>query len=113
MNLLIGNDQLYDVVLWDQIYVARGLRAVETMFGYVLHGRVSGTSPLPLRLSSYRVQTLWDLDVLGVKEEELAADSKRTAPLTWNSKEGLYEMWPTVEIGRSSVVQLQDGCRYV
>ena len=39
IDVLIGIDHIYDVVLWDQIEIDEGLRAVETVFGYVLHGR--------------------------------------------------------------------------
>lgn len=39
VDLLIGCDQLYKVVLWDQLEVSPGLRLIETIFGYVLHGQ--------------------------------------------------------------------------
>ena len=39
VDLLVGCDQLYKIVLWNQMEVCPGLRLVETVFGYVLHGQ--------------------------------------------------------------------------
>ena len=38
VDILIGIDRLYDIILWDQIALGDGLRAVDTMFGYVIPG---------------------------------------------------------------------------
>ena len=38
IDLLIGIDNLYRIVQWEQVDVGDGLRAVATVFGYVMHG---------------------------------------------------------------------------
>ena len=68
VELLIGIDNMYRIVLWEQLELSEGLRAVETVFGYVLHGRC-GDTPESLhkhqRFHSYQVESMWDLDTVG------------------------------------------------
>lgn len=95
VDVLIGVDQMYKVLMWDQIPLTDGLRAVETVFGYVLHGRDDApvTSPVKYALRCCRLQQdcdqLWSLEALGIVEEE---DLKRPEEPVWNSKEKRYEM---------------------
>ena len=39
VDLLIGLDQMYHVVLWNHVQVSPALRLIETVFRYVLHGQ--------------------------------------------------------------------------
>ena len=69
VDVLIGLDHLYRIILWRQVELSEGLRAVETVFGYVLHGRQSpGKAAQPQRqvFHCQQVQTMWDLDTVGV-----------------------------------------------
>ena len=93
MDILIGTDQLYDIVLWDQIALGEGLRAIDTIFGYVIHGRSDNiTAEQPKRKSYHclRVEQMWNLDTVGIT----GCDEKREDyPVpTWNEKERRYEM---------------------
>ena len=45
VDILIGIDNMYHVVLWDQVNLGDGLRAIDTVFGYVVHGRHGDGSP--------------------------------------------------------------------
>ncbi|KAF0309521.1 hypothetical protein FJT64_019375 [Amphibalanus amphitrite] len=82
-------DQLYKVVLWNQVEVNPGLRLVETVFGYVLHGQSPGQQTTRQR-HAYRcqlvdVERMWTLDAVGVAAEETA---ERDPPVpTWNATE--------------------------
>ena len=95
VDILIGVDQMYKVVLWEQIPLSDGLRAVETVFGYVLHGRDDApvTSPVKYALRCSRLQQdceqLWSLEAVGIAAEE---DFKQPEAPTWNPKEKRYEM---------------------
>ena len=68
VELLIGIDNMYRIVLWEQLELSEGLRAVETVYGYVLHGRC-GDTPESLhrhqRFHNYQVESMWDLDTVG------------------------------------------------
>ena len=92
VDLLIGADQMYRVILWNQLELAPGLRLVETMFGHVLHGVMQGQGSSKCR-QVYRcqlVEKMWDLDTVGVAAEEV---TEKDAPVpTWNAAEGRYEM---------------------
>ncbi|XP_043202497.1 uncharacterized protein LOC122370716 isoform X2 [Amphibalanus amphitrite] len=94
VDVLIGCDQLYKVVLWNQVEVNPGLRLVETVFGYVLHGQSPGQQTTRQR-HAYRcqlvdVERMWTLDAVGVAAEETA---ERDPPVpTWNATENRYEM---------------------
>ena len=96
VDLLIGIDNLYHVVLWNQIDLGEGLRAIETVFGYVVHGRRGeGTAGQSSRRAYHRcrVERMWDLDTVGITEEEVAkSDSKAEYQPQWNEGEGRYEM---------------------
>ena len=95
VDILIGVDQMYKVLMWDQIPLTDGLRAVETVFGYVLHGRDDApvTSPVKYALRCSRLQQdcdqLWSLEAVGIAEEE---DLRKPGEPVWNSKEKRYEM---------------------
>ena len=73
VDILIGTDQMYEIVLWNQTLVTKWLRANETIFSYVLHGG-NGEARISPRPHSYyrkRVATLWELHVLGIAEQEI------------------------------------------
>ena len=92
IDLLIGADQMYRVILWDQDEVAPGLRLVETVFGHVLHG-VAQEQVQSKRRRVYRcqlVEKLWDLETVGVTAAEIAG--KAPPVPTWNAAENRYEM---------------------
>ncbi|KAF0299556.1 hypothetical protein FJT64_027720 [Amphibalanus amphitrite] len=70
---------MYRVVLWEQVRLTEHLRALETVFGYVLHGRddVPVCQPMKYALRCSRLQTqdfrpeqLWSLETLGITAEE-------------------------------------------
>ena len=93
VDLLIGCDQMYEVVMWDQVEVGPGPRLIETVFGHVLHGQAQGQRTG--QRHSYRcqiadVERMWDLDSVGVSAKE-AADERPPEP-AWNSEERRYEM---------------------
>ena len=93
VKLLIGIDHLYKVILWEQVEIQEGLRAVETIFGYVLHGQHDSrlTRSQHQSLHSRQVEAMWDLDSVGVREQEVAHDEAYSLP-NWKEKEGRYEM---------------------
>ena len=93
VDLLIGCDQIYDVVKWDQLEVGPGLRLIETVFGHVLHGQAQG--PPTEQRHVYRCQLtdaerMWDLDSVGIAVKDAAAE--RPPEPTWNPEERRYEM---------------------
>ena len=94
VDILIGIDNLYRIVLWDQRELADGLRAMETIFGYVLHG-CHGGDPDGQRprqcFHSRQVQCMWDLDSIGIRDTELIDVQAYPQP-TWSEKEKRYEM---------------------
>lgn len=88
VDLLIGCDQLYKVVLWNQMEVSPGLRLIETIFGYVLHGQAQGEKPTTQR-HAYRchladAERMWDLDSLGISAKVTCESLPEP---TWNSEE--------------------------
>ena len=104
VDVLIGIDHLYRIILWKQVELSEGMRAVETIFGYVLHGRQGldqADQPRRQSFHSQLVQAMWDLDTVGVAEKEAVdlRSSSRFEP-TWNEREERYEMgllWQTEE----------------
>ena len=96
VDLLIGIDNMYRIVLWEQLELSEGLRAIETIFGYVLHGR-HGDEPEDhhrhQRFHSRQVESMWDLDTVGIGVREMAErDSGSTPQPLWNNDENRYEM---------------------
>lgn len=96
VDVLIGIDHLYRIILWKQVELGEGVRAIETVFGYVLHGRQGqDQTDQPQRQAFHcqRVQEMWDLDTVGVVERENVnlKSSSRSVP-TWNEREERYEM---------------------
>ena len=93
VDILIGTDQLYDVVLWEQIALGEGLRAIDTIFGYVIHGRSGNITSDQLEKDSYhcnRVEQMWNLDTIGITGSD---EKKKDYPQpTWNEEEERYEM---------------------
>ena len=74
--------------------VSPGLRLIETIFGYVLHGQAQGEKPTTQR-HAYRchladAERMWDLDSLGISAKEVTCESPPEP--TWNSEEQRYEM---------------------
>ena len=72
-----------------------GLRLIETIFGFVLHGQAQGESP-SARRHAYRCQLadaeqMWALDAVGVCVEEMSVGLVPPVP-TWNKTEERYQM---------------------
>lgn len=97
VDVLIGVDQIYKVVLHDQICLSDRLRAVDTVFGYVIHGReeLPVTSPsvryalrCSRRLPEEEVKQLWCLEAIGISEDE----ARPHAYPTWSLEDQRYEM---------------------
>ncbi|XP_043197889.1 uncharacterized protein LOC122368221 isoform X2 [Amphibalanus amphitrite] len=93
VDLLIGCDQIYQVVMWDQVEVGPGLRLIETVFGHVLHGQAQNQQTGQRRV--YRcqladVERMWSLDAVGISAKE-TADEVPPEP-TWNPEEQRYQM---------------------
>ena len=95
VDLLIGIDYLYHVVLWEQIEIGEGLRAIETIFGYVLHGYKGDCSqnwPRHQTFHCCQVERMWSLDVIGIGQEDTReTDGTLPQPRLIDS-EGRYEM---------------------
>ena len=96
VDILIGIDRLYDIILWDQIAIGDGLRAVDTVFGYVMHGRkddVINESVHGQTLHMCRVEKMWDLETIGISAEESVVSSGANLPSPeWSEEEGRYVM---------------------
>ena len=96
VDILIGIDNLYHVVLWEQKDLGEGLRAVDTVFGYVIHGRHdSGSSEPSCRMTNHRcqVESLWDLETIGIKGKVESETIPQEGCLpSWNEEEQRYEM---------------------
>ena len=95
VDMLIGLDQMYRVVLWNHVEVSPALRLIETVFGYVLHGQAPGQQQQSTRRHVYRCQTveqMWSLDAVGVTEEEVSASASKSSVPLWNDAENRYEM---------------------
>lgn len=93
VEILIGCDQMYDVVLWNQMEVGPGLRLVDTVFGYVLHGQAQGQQPAQrhvYRCQLMQADKMWTLDAVGIAAEETAA--KPTPEPTWSEEDDRYKM---------------------
>ena len=92
VDVLIGADQLYRVVSTDFVILSEGLRALDTIFGYVLHGQ-DGCTGQPPRHSYHcqRVECMWDLDSLGIFPGTEEVDTETPEPV-WDEKEQRYEM---------------------
>ncbi|XP_043205060.1 uncharacterized protein LOC122372211 [Amphibalanus amphitrite] len=78
VDLLIGCDQIYQVVMWDQVEVGPGLRLIETVFGHVLHGQAHNQQTEQRRV--YRcqladVERMWSLDAVGISAKETADEA--------------------------------------
>ncbi|KAF0293852.1 hypothetical protein FJT64_008401 [Amphibalanus amphitrite] len=91
VDVLIGVDQIYKIVLHDQICLSDRLRAVDTVFGYVIHGReelpVTSTSVryalrCSRRLPEEEAEQLWRLEAIGISEDEAGPHSQ--AYPTWS-----------------------------
>ena len=96
VDILIGIDHLYDIILWDQIALGDGLRAVDTVFGYVVHGRKDDVTNQKEHGQTYhtcRVEKMWDLETIGIsaKESEISSGIDMPNP-EWSEEEGRYVM---------------------
>ena len=85
MDILIEIDNLYRIVLWDQRELPDGVRAIETIFGYVLHGchgeDING--PLPCQCFEGRqVECMQDMDSVGTRDTELTDSQSHTRPIS-------------------------------
>ena len=87
VDILIGADQYYQV-LGDQIQVTETLRAFDSAFGYVLHGKGSGPCPVPqvrhMRVEA--IQMFSDLETLGIANNELEVPDNDPSPY-WSETE--------------------------
>ena len=96
VDILVGLDHLYRIILWRQVELSEGLRAVETVFGYVLHGQQSQSQvdqPQRRVFHCQQVQMMWDLDTVGVVERETVVSRSSSGPEpTWNERDQRYEM---------------------
>ena len=94
IDILIGADQMYDVILSEQVRLTKRLCAVKTLFGFALHGSAADVSQMaaPPR-HSYHIQMeqMWTLDAIGIENENERPTSPHIFP-TWNSVENKYEM---------------------
>ena len=89
VDILIGIDNLYHIVLWEQMEMGDGLRAVNTVFGYVMHGRLTSSDVcigLPCHRSNHRcmLEKLRDLETVGITEELLEQDPAEACLPVWN-----------------------------
>ena len=92
IDILIGADQFYMAVLKDCVVLGEGLRALDTIFGHVLHGQGSAISQPPRHVYHCRqVEEMWDLDTIGITPETEITKTKFPDP-TWNDDENRYEM---------------------
>ena len=92
IDILIGSDQFYRAVLIDCVVLGETLRALDTIFGYVIHGVDSSTGQ-PARHTYHcrQVEQMWDLDTIDIVPE--LENSEKTLPEpTWNQEEKRYEM---------------------
>ena len=116
VDMLIGLDQMYHVVLWNHIEVSPALRLIETVFGYVLHGQAPGQQQSTRRhiYRCHTVEEMWTLDAVGVTEDEVSTSvSKRDVP-TWNDVEERYEMallWKSDRRPTSNIVVAESRTR--
>ena len=98
IDILIGIDNIYGIVLWEQFDVGEGLRAVDTVFGYVMHGRHTHSDECiypPCRRTNLRcmIDRMWDLDTVGITEKEATdRDPAEESLPVWNPIEERYEM---------------------
>ena len=99
VDVLIGADLMYRVVLWEQVRLTDHLRAVETVFGYVLHGRdeapVSSTQKYALRCSrllsqDFQPEELWSLEAIGISAGD--QEERPSVKPKWSDAEKRYEM---------------------
>ncbi|XP_043209421.1 uncharacterized protein LOC122374634 isoform X7 [Amphibalanus amphitrite] len=94
VDLLIGLDQMYHVVLWNHVQVSPALRLIETIFGHVLHG-AAPSQQQPARRHVYRCQTveqMWTLDAVGVAQDEVSTCKPNFEEPTWVPAANRYEM---------------------
>ena len=96
VDLLIGLDHLYRIVLWEQLELSEGLRAIETIFGYVLHGYHDGGkrgTPQHRCFHSRQVESMWDLDTVGIRVGEISEkDPSSYLQPVWDEEENRYQM---------------------
>ncbi|KAF0296381.1 hypothetical protein FJT64_006167 [Amphibalanus amphitrite] len=66
VDILIGTDQYYKVVLRDCVVLDESLRALDTIFGYVIHGKGTSTGQSTRHVyHCQQVEQMWDLDSMG------------------------------------------------
>ena len=92
IDILIGSDQFYRAVLIDSVVLGERLRALDTIFGYVIHGVDSSIYQPPRHAYHCRqVDQMWDLDTIGIVPESENGGKALPEP-TWNQDENRYEM---------------------
>ena len=92
IDILIGADQFYRAVLLDYVVLGERLRALDTIFGYVLHGLDSAANQPPRHAYHRRqVEQMWDIDTIGIAADTETVEKELPEP-TWNEEENRYEM---------------------
>ena len=86
VDVLIGIDHLYDIILWEQQAIGDGLRAIDTVFGFVIHGHEGSLhGQQQLQRHSYhvcRVEKTWDIETEGITSGESEVKSAQSAEKT-------------------------------
>jgi hypothetical protein len=69
IDVIIGSDQFYQVVGQGSVALSSKLRAVETVFGYVVHGQGDGAVVPMVAPRMCNISTLWDLESMGIEPD--------------------------------------------
>ena len=88
VDILVGSDAMNRFLLWNQIPLTAELRAIETVFGFVLHGPTQQTPRTSTNPTTLRITRLWEQDLLGLIPE----DEPTLPSPTWNAEDGRYQM---------------------
>ena len=91
VDILIGTDYFYQLMGNAQISLSPSLRAIETLFGWVIHGRGDSNIAAPLTTRRCNVSALWDLESIGIVPEPEDVVEPMPIP-SWNEEEGKVEV---------------------
>ena len=90
IDILIGADQLYRAVLQDHVVLGERFRALDTIFGYVLHGQDSSTNQQTHQTyHCQKAEQMCDRNAIGITPDT-ETDKKRLHDPTWDAKEDRY-----------------------
>ncbi|KAF0306746.1 hypothetical protein FJT64_002367 [Amphibalanus amphitrite] len=111
VDILIGTDQYYKVVLRDCVVLDESLRALDTIFGYVIHGKGTATGQSTRHVyHCQQVEQMWDLESMGKTPDPEAQKLQREPE--GNSQEERYgpgleaEIPGSVHLGEDVVFQV-------